>query len=195
MINLPRLLVVDNDDSFTFMLADGLCMAGADVRVLRATLTEVADALGPDYDGVVISPGPGHPSDAVSSIAIARACIEAEKPLLGVCLGHQAITLACGGTVERVAPVHGKSLAVRHEGAGLFASLPSPFSATRYHSLATGALPVELRATAWSEDGTVMALQHSSAPVYGVQFHPESIASEHGPALMRAFIEVVRNSA
>jgi anthranilate synthase component 2 len=186
--------MLDNDDSFTFMLVDGLRVAGAEVLVTRASETGIAKALNPEVDGVVISPGPGHPADAVTSIAIARACIDANKPLLGVCLGHQAIAFACGGAIERVAPVHGKSLAVRHHGAGLFAALPSPFSATRYHSLATGALPEELTATAWSDDGTVMALQHRSAPVHGLQFHPESIASECGTALLRAFVEVVRNS-
>ena len=187
--------MVDNDDSFTFMLVDQLRVAGAEVRVVRASETGVAEALDRAVDGVVISPGPGHPADAVTAIAIARACIDANKPLLGVCLGHQAIALACGGTIERVAPVHGKSVAVRHDGAGLFAALPSRFSATRYHSLATGVLPDELVATAWSDDGTVMALQHRSAPAHGVQFHPESIASECGPALLRAFVKVVRNSA
>ncbi len=195
MIGRPRLLMVDNDDSFTFMLVDQLRVAGAEVRVVRASETRVAEALDPQVDGVVISPGPGHPADAITSIAIARACIDANKPLLGVCLGHQAIALACDGMITRVVPVHGKSLAVRHHGMGLFAALPSPFSATRYHSLATGDLPDQLVATAWSDNGTVMALQHRSAPAYGVQFHPESIASECGPELLRAFIELVRNSA
>jgi anthranilate synthase component 2 len=192
VIARPRLLMIDNDDSFTFMLVDQLRMAGGEVRVVRASDTRIQDALDQHIDGVVISPGPGHPAEAISSIAIARACIDAEKPLLGVCLGHQVIALACGGTIERVAPVHGKSLAVHHEGAGLFAALPSPFYATRYHSLATGVLHDELVDTAWSDDGTVMALQHRSAPAYGVQFHPESIASDCGQALLQAFTELVR---
>jgi anthranilate synthase component 2 len=187
--------MVDNDDSFTFMLVDQLRVAGAEVKVVRARETDEADPLDAGIDGVVISPGPGHPAGAVSSIAISRACIEASKPLLGVCLGHQAIAIACGGRIERVTPVHGKSLAVRHNGAGLFAALPSPFSATRYHSLATGVLPDGLAATAWSDDGTVMALEHRSSPAYGLQFHPESIASECGPALLRAFIAIARNNA
>ena len=187
--------MVDNDDSFTFMLVDQLRVAGSEVRVVRASETAEGEALDHDIDAVVISPGPGHPADAITSIAIARACIDANKPLLGVCLGHQAIALACGGRIERVAPVHGKSLAVRHQGAGLFVALPSPFFATRYHSLATDTLPDELVATAWSDDGIVMALQHRSAPAHGVQFHPESIASEYGPDLLRAFVEVARNSA
>ena len=187
--------MVDNDDSFTFMLVDQLRVAGAKVKVVRASDMGEADALDAGIDGVVISPGPGHPADAVTSIAIARACIDANKPLLGVCLGHQAIALACGGQIERVAPVHGKSLTIRHSGAGLFAALPSPFSATRYHSLATGVLPDELAATAWSDDGTVMALEHRSSPVHGLQFHPESIASECGSDLLRAFVGIARNNA
>lgn len=195
MIGRPRLLMIDNDDSFTFILVDQLRVAGAEVRVVRASETQLAEALDPQVDGVVISPGPGHPADAITSIAMARACIDTNKPLLGVCLGHQAIALACGGTIARVIPVHGKSLAVRHHGVGLFAALPSPFCATRYHSLATGDLPDDLAATAWSEDGTVMALQHRSAPAHGVQFHPESIASECGHQLLHAFTELVRNSA
>ena len=190
-----RLLLVDNFDSFTHMLADQLCVAGATVAVLRADVATIATALGDAYDGVVISPGPGRPEDAGKSVAIAAACIAARRPLLGVCLGHQAIALACGGAVERVPPVHGKVASVRHDGSGLFAALPSPFAATRYHSLAVAAFGPPLIANAWSEDGTVMALRHVDAPSHGVQFHPESVASEAGPALLAAFVGVVRGGA
>jgi anthranilate synthase component II len=190
-----RLLLVDNFDSFTHMLADQLRVAGAVVEVVRADRATVAMALGNDFDGVVISPGPGRPEDAGESIVIAAACIAAGRPLLGVCLGHQALALACGGTVERVAPVHGKVANVRHDGSGLFAALPSPFAATRYHSLAVASFAAPLIANAWSEDGTVMGLRHVDAPAHGVQFHPESVASESGPALLAAFVGIVRGGA
>ena len=190
-----RLLLVDNFDSFTYMLADQLRVAGAAVDVVRADIATVAMALGEAYDGVVISPGPGRPEEAGESIAIAAASIAARRALLGVCLGHQAIALACGGTVARVAPIHGKVGGVRHDGSGLFATLPSPFAATRYHSLAVAMFAPPLVASAWSEDGTVMALRHADAPAHGVQFHPESVASETGPALLEAFVRVVRGGA
>ncbi|MEO7786559.1 MAG: aminodeoxychorismate/anthranilate synthase component II [Sphingomicrobium sp.] len=191
----PRLLMIDNFDSFTFMLVDYLRVAGAEVRVLRNDADGVAVALADGIDGVVISPGPGRPEAAGCSAAVAAACIAAGRPLLGVCLGHQAIALACGGTVERVAPVHGKAGPVRHDGSGLFAGLPSPFAATRYHSLAVAVVPDTLLANAWSEDGMVMGLRHRAVPVHGLQFHPESIASEGGTALVAAFVEVVRIGA
>ena len=192
---VARLLLVDNFDSFTHMLADQLRVAGAAVGIVRTDEATVALALGEAYDGIVISPGPGRPQDAGESIAIATACIAARRPLLGVCLGHQAIALACGGTVERVAPVHGKVANVRHDGSGLFAALPSPFAATRYHSLAVVNFAPPLVANGWSEDGTVMALRHADSPAHGVQFHPESVASEAGPALFAAFVALVRGGA
>ena len=117
-----------------------------------------------------------------------RACIERRHPLLGVCLGHQAIALACGSAVERTWPVHGKVASVRHDGSGLFAGLPSPFAATRYHSLAVPDPRPPLIANAWSDDGTVMAMRHADAPVHGIQFHPESVASEQGRPLLAAFL-------
>ena len=190
-----RLLLVDNFDSFTHMLADQLRVAGATVDVVRADVATVVMALGGAYDGVVISPGPGRSEDAGESIAIAAACIAARQPLLGVCLGHQAIALACGDTVGRVAPIHGKVANVRHDGSGLFTNLSSPFAATRYHSLAVVSVAAPLVANAWSEDGMVMALRHADAPAHGVQFHPESVASEAGPALLAAFVGVVRAGA
>ena len=141
-----------------------------------------------EYDGVLISPGPGKPADAGISVELAAACIERRHPLLGVCLGHQAIALACGSAVERTWPVHGKVGSVRHDGSGLFQDLPSPFAATRYHSLAVPDPRPPLIANAWSEDGTVMAMRHETAPVHGIQFHPESVASEQGKAILSRFL-------
>ena len=188
-----RLLLVDNVDSFTFMLGDTLAQAGADVEVVRSDTLSVADAMKCEAGGIVVSPGPGAPEDAGISVELARACVEARRPFLGVCLGHQALALACGGTVARTYPVHGKAGPVRHDGSGLFAALPSPFQATRYHSLCVESLPLALVANAWSDDGTVMAMRHAEAPAHGVQFHPESIASEHGVALLAAFVARCRD--
>jgi anthranilate synthase component II len=184
----PRILVIDNVDSFTFMLVDYLAALGADVAVKRNDAITVEEALHSGADGILISPGPGTPEDAGISIALARACIERRLPLLGVCLGHQAIAIACGSTVERTWPVHGKVASIRHDGSGLFAGLPSPFAATRYHSLAVAEPQLPLVANAWSDDGTVMAMRHAQAPVHGIQFHPESVASEQGRPLLASFI-------
>jgi anthranilate synthase component 2 len=187
-VGKPRIFVLDNYDSFTFTLVDYLRQLGADVTVARNDEANAHSIVAGPYDGFLISPGPGRPQQAGGSIALARRCIADRRPLLGVCLGHQAIALACGGVVERVAPVHGKVAAVRHDGSGLLRGLPSPFAATRYHSLAVERLGEPLLANAWSEDGVVMAMRHRDAPAHGVQFHPESIASEHGHALLGAFL-------
>ena len=183
-----RILALDNYDSFTFTLVDYLRTAGAEVTVLRNDELSVAEALGGPYDGIMISPGPGTPSDAGISVELAAACMAEHRPLLGVCLGHQAIAQACGHAVTRVAPVHGKVSQVGHDGSGLFAGLPSPMAATRYHSLAVETPGPPLIANAWSDDGVVMGVRHAQAPVHGVQFHPESVASEHGRALVAAFV-------
>lgn len=189
-----RVLVLDNYDSFTFTLVDYLRVLGAEVTVRRNDAIGARDALAGPFDGFLISPGPGRPEDGGMSVELARACIETRRPLLGVCLGHQAIALACGQTVGRVPPMHGKIAAIRHDGTGLFERLPSPFTATRYHSLSVGDLAPPLVANAWSADGMVMALRHHHAPVHGVQFHPESIASEHGHALLGAFLGLCRSA-
>ena len=191
----PRILVIDNVDSFTFMLVDYLAALGADVVVKRNDALSAEEAVRSGSDGILISPGPGAPADAGISVALAAACIDRELPLLGVCLGHQAIALACGSTVERSYPVHGKPAQVSHDGSGLFAGLPSPFAATRYHSLSVPDPTPPLIANAWSEDGTVMAMRHASAPVHGVQFHPESVASEQGKPFLKAFLEICRSVA
>ncbi len=172
-MSVPSILVIDNVDSFTFMLVDYLKALGAEGQ-----------------DGILISPGPGRPEDAGISVELAGVCIERRHPLLGVCLGHQAIALACGSRVERTPPIHGKVGAVRHDGTGLFANLPTPLAATRYHSLAVSAVEPPLIANAWSADGTIMAMRHEGAPVYGVQFHPESVASEYGRELLGAFLKL-----
>ncbi len=184
------ILALDNYDSFTFTLVDYLRVAGAEVTVLRNDALSAREALVGPFDGFLISPGPGPPEDAGISVELARGCIETARPLLGVCLGHQAIALACGQKVGRVPPMHGKVATIRHDRDGLFARLPTPFAATRYHSLAVGDPVPPLVANAWSEDGVVMAMRHDHAPVHGLQFHPESIASEHGHALLARFVSL-----
>ena len=183
-----RVLAIDNYDSFTFTLVDYLRTLGADVTVRRNDAIGAREALMGPFDAYLISPGPGRPEDAGVSVDLVRGCIDTRRPLLGVCLGHQAIALACGQQVDRVPPMHGKIATVTHDRSGLFERIPSPFEATRYHSLSVGAVAPPLVANAWSEDGVVMALRHECAPVHGVQFHPESIASEHGHALLQAFL-------
>lgn len=184
------ILVVDNYDSFTFTLVDYLKTLGADVSVIRNDEMGVDAALATDPAGILVSPGPGAPDHAGTSIDIARAAIERRIPFLGVCLGHQALAKACNGSVETVGPVHGKVASVRHDGSGLFTDLPSPFAATRYHSLAVTPPSLPLIANGWTDDGLVMAMRHAEAPAHGVQFHPESIASEHGHALLSAFLSL-----
>ena len=191
----PRLLMIDNIDSFTFMLVDYLRQLGADMRVERSDMVTVEQAFALGIDAIVVSPGPGKPEDAGISVALAAACIARRHPLLGICLGHQAIALACGSRVERTPPVHGKVANVRHDGSGLFAGLPSPFAATRYHSLGVPDPRPPLIANAWSDDGLVMAMRHAEAPVHGLQFHPESVASEQGLALLGAIVGSLAVSA
>ena len=186
----PAILAVDNYDSFTFTLVDYLTSLGAEVTVEKNDTISVDEALAGPFDGIMISPGPGKPEDAGISVALTKACIEAKRPLLGICLGHQAMAIACGSNVERVPPVHGKVNQVRHDGSGLFDGLPSPVAATRYHSLAVPEPREPLIANAWADDGLVMAMRHADAPAHGIQFHPESIGSEHGHAMLRAFLKL-----
>ena len=187
---MPAILAIDNYDSFTFTLVDYLLSLGAAVTVEKNDTVSVSEALRAPYDGYLISPGPGTPQQAGISVALSRACIAEKRPLLGICLGHQAIGLACGSAVERVPPIHGKVDEVRHDGSGLFAGLPSPLKATRYHSLAVPDPKPPLAPNAWSQDGLVMAMRHETAPVHGIQFHPESIGSEHGHAMLGAFLKL-----
>jgi anthranilate synthase component 2 len=184
-----RVFVLDNYDSFTYNLVQLLERLGTEVQVARNDRISVdeVEALGPD--AVVISPGPSRPERAGISVELIRRLGE-RTPILGVCLGHQAIAVAYGASVVRVEPVHGKRGVVRHEGRGSFAGLATPLHAGRYHSLAIdpATLPPELEATAWSPDGVVMAVLHRSHPVEGLQFHPESILTDDGPALVGAFL-------
>ncbi|WP_265529951.1 anthranilate synthase component II [Sphingomicrobium marinum] len=184
------ILVLDNKDSFTFTLVDYLRSLGAPVRVERSDSLTVDAALAMEPAGILVSPGPGGPADAGISVSISAACVERLLPFCGICLGHQALALACGSDVTTVVPRHGKVSTVRHDGTGLFDGLPPPFDATRYHSLAVPNPRPPLIANAWSDDGTVMAMRHESAPAHGIQFHPESIASEHGHALLGAFLDL-----
>jgi anthranilate synthase component 2 len=185
------ILVVDNRDSFTWNIVAYLRELGAEVRVARSDSLTAAQALASGARGILISPGPGRPEAAGISLALVAACIAAGRPLLGVCLGHQAIAQALGGRIERApAPMHGKTSAIAHDGSGLFAGLPSPFEAARYHSLvvARDALPRDLLVNAEADDGTIQGLRHATLPIHGVQFHPESIASAHGHALIGNFL-------
>jgi anthranilate synthase/aminodeoxychorismate synthase-like glutamine amidotransferase len=185
----PRVFVLDNYDSFTFNLVQLLGRIGAEVTVARNDEVSVAEIRDGRPDAIVISPGPSRPERAGISVELVRT-LGPIVPLLGVCLGHQAIAVAYGASVVRVAPVHGKASPIHHARAGSFAGLSSPISAARYHSLAIrrDSLPPELEVTAWSDDGVVMAVRHTSHPVEGFQFHPESILSDHGEALLSAFL-------
>ena len=191
------ILVIDNYDSFTFNLVHFLGDLGARCAVRRNDRIGVAEALALAPEAIVLSPGPCTPNEAGICLDLIAAASAARVPLLGVCLGHQAIGQAFGGEVVRApVPMHGKVSAVLHDNTDLFAGLPSPFDATRYHSLIVrrDTLPADLVETARTTDGIIMGLRHRSLPVYGVQFHPESIASEHGHALLRNFLDLARGA-
>jgi anthranilate synthase component 2 len=186
------LLLIDNYDSFTYNLVHYLGELGAQVDVRRNDRIDVAEALALRPDGIVLSPGPCDPDRAGICLDLTAAAARAGLPLLGVCLGHQTIGQAFGGKVVRCHEiVHGKLGVIHHAGAGVFADLPSPLNATRYHSLVVdrATLPACLDVTAWLEDGTIMGLRHRDLPIEGVQFHPESIASDHGRAMLRRFLD------
>lgn len=188
------LYLIDNYDSFTYNLLHYLMEIGAEVEVFRNDARSVDQILAASPQGVVISPGPGRPEDAGVSMELIRRS-EGRLPILGVCLGHQCIGEVFGGKVVRgPEPMHGKVSAVTHRNEGLFQGLPSPFSATRYHSLVIDrpSLPAVLKNTAETDDGMIMGVQHAEWPIFGVQFHPESIASEHGHAMLRNFLSHCR---
>ncbi len=192
------ILIIDNYDSFTWNLVQYLRALGRDVRVARNDALTPAEALAAAPEAVLISPGPGTPDGAGISLELVGACAVARLPLLGVCLGHQAIAQHFGGRIARApAPMHGKVSEIAHDGSGVFAGLPSPFAATRYHSLtlAPDSLPEALIVNARAPDGTIQGLRHESLPIHGVQFHPESIASEHGHALLGNFLALARSQA
>jgi anthranilate synthase/aminodeoxychorismate synthase-like glutamine amidotransferase len=189
------ILLIDNYDSFTFNLFHFLGDLGAEVEVRRNDALTSQEALAMRPDAILLSPGPCTPNEAGICLPLIGAAAAAGVPLLGVCLGHQSIGQAFGGAVVRApVPVHGKVWDIQHRGSDVFAGLPSPFQATRYHSLVVRRddLPTELEVTAWTEDGLIMGLAHRSLPIWGVQFHPESIASQHGHDLLRNFLTLAR---
>ena len=185
-----RVLVVDNYDSFVYNLVQYLAQLGADPVVKRNDVVSAADARA--ADGVLLSPGPGTPEKAGACVELVQVCADAGVPLLGVCLGHQAIGVAYGATVAPAPELlHGKTSQVLHEGAGVLAGQPSPFTATRYHSLAVvpESIPAELEVTARTEGGVVMAMRHREVDVEGVQFHPESVLTASGHDLLRTYLQ------
>ncbi|TVV70642.1 anthranilate synthase component II [Sphingomonas solaris] len=185
------ILVIDNYDSFTWNLVHYLQQLGAEVEVVRNDAIGAGQALSSGADAFLISPGPCSPTQAGVSLDLVAAAADAGRPLLGVCLGHQAIGQFFGGRVERApALMHGKTSPILHDGSGVFAGLPSPFTATRYHSLTVpeDSVPPTLIVNARADDGVVMGLRHATLPIHGVQFHPESIATEHGHALLANFM-------
>ena len=189
---MTKILVVDNYDSFVFNLVQYLQQLGAEVVVKRNDEVNAESING--FDGVLLSPGPGTPEDAGACIEIVNAAIEKHKPLLGVCLGHQAIGAALGGKVSRAPELlHGKTSQVQHKNEGVFKDLKAPFTATRYHSLAieTASVPAELIVTATTEEGVIMGVKHKSAPIEGVQFHPESVLTEGGHHLLANWLTEV----
>ncbi len=193
-----RLLMIDNYDSFTYNLVQCLRELGADVEVFRNDVASADELLARRPAGLVISPGPGRPEDAGISVDAVCACAKGEIPLLGVCLGHQAVGVAFGGRIVRARSImHGKVSSIEHDGKGVFRGLASPFQATRYHSLviADDTCPGALVVTARTPDGEIMGVRHRELPIEGVQFHPESILTEVGKPLLRGFLEVCARGA
>jgi anthranilate synthase component II len=182
------ILVIDNYDSFTWNLVHYLMELGAEVEVVRNDALTAAQALDTGARAFLLSPGPCTPNEAGISLDLVAACADAGKPLLGVCLGHQSIGQHFGGKVERGHLMHGKTSPISHDGSGVFAQIPSPFTATRYHSLIVADIPDCLHINATSDDGAVMGFRHTSLPIHGVQFHPESIATQHGHAMLANFM-------
>jgi anthranilate synthase component 2 len=183
-----KILVIDNYDSFTWNLVHYLMELGAQVDVVRNDALTAAEAISSGAKAFLLSPGPCTPNEAGISLDLVAACADAGKPLLGVCLGHQSIGQHFGGNVVRGGLMHGKTSPVTHDGSGLFAGLPSPFTATRYHSLVVEDIPDCLVINARSDDAHVMGFRHRDLPIHSVQFHPESIATEHGHAMLANFM-------
>jgi para-aminobenzoate synthetase component II len=197
-VSAARVLVVDNYDSFVYNLVQYLAQLGAEVVVRRNDDIATAELAGLDLAGVLISPGPGTPDDAGQSVPVVKACAASRTPLLGVCLGHQAIGAAFGAAVVRASELlHGKTSAVCHDGLGVLAGVPSPVTVTRYHSLAVdeATLPAEVRVTGRTPSSVVMALRHRDLPIEGVQFHPESVLTEYGHLMMANWLSICGHPA
>jgi len=184
------ILVIDNYDSFTWNLVHYLMEMGAEVDVVRNDALSAGQAISSGAQGFLISPGPCTPNEAGISLDLVGAAADAGVPLLGVCLGHQSIGQYFGGQVVRGGLMHGKTSPVTHDGTGMFAGIPSPFTATRYHSLIVTDIPDVLAVNATSDDTHVMGFRHRELPIHGVQFHPESIATEHGHAMLASFLRL-----
>jgi len=192
------LLLIDNYDSFTYNLVHYLGELGANVLVKRNDALDVHEAMSSGASAIFLSPGPSDPSRAGICLALTKAAAETKTPLMGVCLGHQTIGQAFGGKIVRCHEIiHGKMGTIHHNNKGVFFGIPTPFEATRYHSLIIerDSLPECLDITATLDDGTIMGLQHKTLPIYGVQFHPESIASKHGHHLIQNFLDLARDAA
>jgi anthranilate synthase/aminodeoxychorismate synthase-like glutamine amidotransferase len=190
----PKVLVIDNYDSFTFNLVQYLQQSGAEVEITRNDAIDEHDLRANDCDAWLISPGPSSPDHAGISLNAIHLAIELKKPLLGVCLGHQCLGAALGASISRIhPPLHGKTSSIMHDGQGVFRNLPSPIVATRYHSLVVERknLPECLKVSAEADDGTIMGLRHRSLPIEGVQFHPESVLTEHGLTMIQNFLRQV----
>ena len=188
----PKILVIDNYDSFVFNLVSYLEQLGARTRFVRND--EISADHASNFDGVLISPGPGRPEDAGISIDAIKYCADHSIPLLGVCLGHQAIAVAYGARIINAPELlHGMTSSISHNGSGLFENIPSPYLATRYHSLLVekSSIPAELVVCAETDSEDVMALAHKTLPIYGVQFHPESVLTEHGHALLQNWLNLI----
>jgi anthranilate synthase component II len=184
------ILVIDNYDSFTWNLVHYLMDLGAEVEVVRNDAVTVDQAMQSGAEAFLISPGPKTPTEAGISLELVAACASSKRPLLGVCLGHQSIGQYFGGNVVRGGLMHGKTSPVTHDDSGLFSGLPSPFTATRYHSLIVENIPSDLIVNATSDDGHVMGFRHNELPIHGVQFHPESIATEYGHEMLANFMRI-----
>ena len=185
-----KILVIDNYDSFTFNLVHYLQELGAEVEVVRNDAISAGQALSSGAQAFLLSPGPCTPNEAGICLDMVAACAKAKKPLLGVCLGHQTIGQHFGGKVVRGGLMHGKTSPVSHDGSGLFEGLPSPFTATRYHSLIVEDIPADLIVNATSDDGHIMGFRHATLPIHGVQFHPESVLTNEGRRILRNFLEM-----
>ena len=184
------ILVIDNYDSFTWNLVHYVMELGAEVEVVRNDALSAAQAIDSGAQGFLLSPGPCTPNEAGISLDLVGAAADAGKPLLGVCLGHQSIGQYFGGKVVRGGLMHGKTSPVTHDDTGVFAGIPTPFTATRYHSLIVEDIPEALKVNARSDDGHVMGFRHADLPIHGVQFHPESIATEHGHAMLANYLRL-----